>query len=98
MTPTLQEQISSQLADLQQEGLFKAERVICSPQHATVKMEEEKELLNFCANNYLGLSNHPELLASATKALETYGFGMSSVRFICGTQTVHKQLEARLSE
>ncbi len=98
MTPTLQEQISSQLADLQQEGLFKSERVICSPQHATVKMDERKELLNFCANNYLGLSNHPELLASATKALETYGFGMSSVRFICGTQTVHKQLEARLSE
>ena len=98
MTPTLQEQISSQLADLQQEGLFKAERVISSPQHATVKMEKGKELLNFCANNYLGLSNHPELLASATKALETYGFGMSSVRFICGTQTVHKQLEARLSE
>ncbi|MDP6329605.1 MAG: glycine C-acetyltransferase, partial [SAR324 cluster bacterium] len=98
MTPTLQEQILSQLADLQQEGLYKAERVIILPQHATVKMEEGRELLNFCANNYLGLSNHPELLASATRALETYGFGMSSVRFICGTQTVHKQLEARLSE
>ena len=67
MTPTLHEQISSQLADLQQEGLFKAERVISSPQHAAVKMEEEKELLNFCANNYLGLSNHPELLASTQK-------------------------------
>ena len=98
MASSLLEQISTRLEDLQQEGLFKAEHVMSSPQHASVKTEEGRELLNFCANNYLGLSNHPELVRAASSALEKYGFGMSSVRFICGTQTVHKQLETRLSE
>ena len=98
MASSLLEQISTRLEDLQQEGLFKAEHVLSSPQHASVKTEEGRELLNFCANNYLGLSNHPELVRAASSALEKYGFGMSSVRFICGTQTVHKQLETRLSE
>ena len=98
MTSSMLEQISSRLEDLQQEGLFKAEHVLSSPQQASVKTEEGRELLNFCANNYLGLSNHPELVRAASIALENYGFGMSSVRFICGTQTVHKQLETRLSE
>ena len=98
MASSLLEQISIRLEDLQQEGLFKAEHVLSSPQHASVKTEEGRELLNFCANNYLGLSNHPELVRAASSALEKYGFGMSSVRFICGTQTVHKQLETRLSE
>ncbi|MDP6766952.1 MAG: aminotransferase class I/II-fold pyridoxal phosphate-dependent enzyme, partial [SAR324 cluster bacterium] len=98
MASSLLEQISTRLEDLQQEGLFKAEHVLSSPQHASVKTEEGRELLNFCANNYLGLSNHPELVRAASSALENYGFGMSSVRFICGTQTVHKQLETRLSE
>jgi len=98
MASSLLEQISTWLEDLQQEGLFKAEHVLSSPQHASVKTEEGRELLNFCANNYLGLSNHPELVRAASSALEKYGFGMSSVRFICGTQTVHKQLETRLSE
>ena len=98
MVSSLLEQISTRLEDLQQEGLFKAEHVLSSPQHASVKTEEGRELLNFCANNYLGLSNHPELVRAASSALEKYGFGMSSVRFICGTQTVHKQLETRLSE
>ena len=98
MVSSLLEQISTRLEDLQQEGLFKAEHVLSSPQHASVKTEDGRELLNFCANNYLGLSNHPELVRAASSALEKYGFGMSSVRFICGTQTVHKQLETRLSE
>ena len=98
MASSLLEQISTRLEDLQQEGLFKAEHVMSSPQHASVKTEEGRELLNFCANNYLGLSNHPELVRAASSALEKYGVGMSSVRFICGTQTVHKQLETRLSE
>ena len=98
MASSLLEQISTRLEDLQQEGLFKAEHVLSSPQHASVKTEDGRELLNFCANNYLGLSNHPELVRAASSALEKYGFGMSSVRFICGTQTVHKQLETRLSE
>ena len=85
MASSLLEQISTRLEDLQQEGLFKAEHVLSSPQHASVKTEEGRELLNFCANNYLGLSNHPELVRAASSALENYGFGMSSVRFICGT-------------
>ena len=98
MTSSMLEQISTRLKDLQQEGLFKAEHVLRSPQEASVETEDGHELLNFCANNYLGLSNHPELVRTASIALENYGFGMSSVRFICGTQTVHKQLETRLSE
>ena len=98
MTSTLLKQISTQLEDLQQEGFFKTEHVLSSPQQASVKTQENRELLNFCANNYLGLSNHPQLVKEASNALERYGFGMSSVRFICGTQTVHKQLETRLSD
>ena len=98
MASSLLEQISTRLEDLQQEGLFKAEHVLRSPQEASVETEDGHELLNFCANNYLGLSNHPELVRTASIALGNYGFGMSSVRFICGTQTVHKQLETRLSE
>ena len=86
------------MEDLKHEGFFKTEHVLSSPQQASVKTEEERELLNFCANNYLGLSNHPQLVKEASNALERYGFGMSSVRFICGTQTVHKQLETRLSD
>ena len=98
MTSTLLKQISTQLEDLQQEGFFKTEHVLSSPQQASVKTQENREVLNFCANNYLGLSNHPQLVKEASNALERYGFGMSSVRFICGTQTVHKQLETRLSD
>lgn len=82
---------------LRESGLFKAERVITSPQGAAIEVAERAEVLNFCANNYLGLSNHPALVEAAREALARHGFGMSSVRFICGTQTVHKRLEARLS-
>ncbi len=82
---------------LRETGLFKDERIIESPQQAAILVKDRKEVLNFCANNYLGLANHPKLIETAREALERYGFGMSSVRFICGTQTVHKLLEARIS-
>lgn len=90
--------LNKQTDILRKTGLFKAERIIESPQQAAIRVTGGQEVLNFCANNYLGLSNHPELIAAARTALDLYGFGMSSVRFICGTQSVHKQLETRISE
>ncbi len=81
---------------LRDQGLFKAERVISSPQGARIKASQQ-EVLNLCANNYLGLANDPSLIAAAQAGAQTYGFGCASVRFICGTQTVHKELEAKLS-
>ena len=83
-------------AALRDQGLFKDERVIASPQAASIRLADGRDVLNFCANNYLGLSNHPAVVEAAQAALKTYGFGMSSVRFICGTQTVHRELEQRL--
>ena len=80
------------------QGLYKTERIITSPQHAHIKVAEGREVLNFCANNYLGLADHPALIAAAKEALDTHGFGMASVRFICGTQDIHKQLEAEADE
>ncbi len=85
------------LSEIESAGLYKSERIILSPQGAVIRVSDGKEVLNFCANNYLGLSNHPELKAAATEALETHGYGMSSVRFICGTQDLHKQLETEIS-
>ncbi|HEX5340793.1 MAG TPA: glycine C-acetyltransferase [Gammaproteobacteria bacterium] len=89
--------LGQQIADLHEAGLYKAERVISTPQQAAIKVGSGKEVINFCANNYLGLANNSELMQTAQAALPKYGFGLSSVRFICGTQTVHKELEARLS-
>ncbi len=89
--------LNKELSAIQSAGLYKAERIIVSPQGALIRISDGKEVLNFCANNYLGLSNHPELIAAATSALETHGYGMSSVRFICGTQDLHKQLEAEIA-
>ncbi|MDD4426903.1 MAG: glycine C-acetyltransferase [Paludibacter sp.] len=86
------------LSEIESAGLYKNERIILSPQGAVIRVSDGKEVLNFCANNYLGLSNHPDLKAAAAEALETHGFGMSSVRFICGTQNLHKQLEAEISQ
>jgi glycine C-acetyltransferase len=83
---------------LQEAGLYKSERFITTPQQAVIKTTATGEVINMCANNYLGLSNHPQLVKAAKEALDQYGFGMSSVRFICGTQTVHKELEKRLSQ
>ncbi|MPZ54778.1 MAG: aminotransferase class I/II-fold pyridoxal phosphate-dependent enzyme, partial [Acidimicrobiia bacterium] len=94
-------QLTADLAEhtegLVEEGLFKDERIIASPQGAIIRLEDGSEVLNFCANNYLGLADHPDLVAAAQDALEKFGYGMASVRFICGTQTVHRQLEARIS-
>ncbi|MEW5739139.1 MAG: glycine C-acetyltransferase [Myxococcota bacterium] len=89
--------LQAQLDDIQAQGLFKKERVLTSPQSAVIRVEGGAEVLNFCANNYLGLANAPELIAAAKEGLDRYGFGMASVRFICGTQTPHRALEERLS-
>jgi glycine C-acetyltransferase len=97
MSRSLIKQLPDQLAALKTQGLFKAERVIQSPQAAQV-MTDSGSVLNLCANNYLGLANSGELIAAAKQGLDDFGFGVASVRFICGTQTVHKQLEQRLSE
>ena len=93
--------LAKQTESLKAEGLFKAERLIAGPQQAAIDVKTNgatTEVLNLCANNYLGLANHPEVIAAAHKALDEFGYGMASVRFICGTQTIHKQLEERLSE
>ena len=90
--------LARQTEGLKDRGLFKDERVIASPQDAVITLDDGTEVLNFCANNYLGLSNDPTLRAAAAVSVDTYGYGMSSVRFICGTQTLHKDLEAAISE
>lgn len=89
--------IFNELEDIKQSGLYKTERVIQSAQGARI-IVDGKEVINFCANNYLGLANHPKIVEAAKKALDEYGFGLASVRFICGTQTIHKELEQRLSK
>ncbi|CAN5395261.1 glycine C-acetyltransferase [soil metagenome] len=90
--------LEQETAALTEAGLYKNERVIISPQQAAITIEGGAEVLNFCANNYLGLSDHPALITAGQEALQQYGFGMSSVRFICGTQSIHKQLEQQLSK
>jgi glycine C-acetyltransferase len=91
-------QVSQTLEEIRSQGLFKTERVITSPQDAHIAITGGKRVLNMCANNYLGLADHPALIAAAKEALETHGFGMASVRFICGTQDIHKELEAALTK
>src|SRR6187402_2989552 len=91
-------QISQTLEEIKSQGLFKTERVITTPQDAHISITGGKRVLNMCANNYLGLADHPALIAAAKEALDTHGFGMASVRFICGTQDIHKELEAALSK
>ena len=93
MYATLQPDLQQQIQEIKDAGLFKKERVITSPQGAEIETAEAGEVLNFCANNYLGLSSHPEVIKAAKHAIDTHGFGLSSVRFICGTQDIHKQLE-----
>ena len=97
MRPNLLDHLSTELDRLKADGLFKDERVITSAQQAAITVGAGQSVLNFCANNYLGLSNHPQLIEKARAALLTHGFGMSSVRFICGTQDIHKTLESRIS-
>ncbi len=94
----LQAHLQAELQSIQEAGLYKRERVIITPQDAAIRTSDGKEVLNFCANNYLGLSSHPVVLEASKKTIDTHGFGMSSVRFICGTQDIHKTLEAKIAE
>ncbi len=98
MTTAFYAHLQKQLDDITAQGLLKKERVITSPQRPNLTVQGGAQVLNFCANNYLGLADSPELIAAAKKGLDTHGFGMASVRFICGTQDVHKELEARISK
>lgn len=95
---TFYQRLRDELKSVDEQGLFKRERIIASPQDAVITLADGSEVLNFCANNYLGLSSHPEVVAAAHQALDERGFGVSSVRFICGTQDIHKQLERRIAE
>jgi glycine C-acetyltransferase len=98
MIAKFEKQLSQTLEDIESQGLYKSERVITTPQDAHIAITGGKHVLNMCANNYLGLADHPALIAAAKEALDTHGFGMASVRFICGTQDIHKELEAALSK
>src|SRR5258708_39147964 len=97
MLDGFQNRLEEQLESIRTQGLFKTERLLSTPQRAHIRTADGKEVLNFCANNYLGLADHPELIEAARKALDKWGFGLASVRFICGTQEIHKELEAALS-
>ena len=98
MIAEFEKQVSQTLEEIKSQGLFKTERVITSPQDAHIAITGGKRVLNMCANNYLGLADHPALIAAAKEALDTHGFGMASVRFICGTQDIHKELESSLTK
>ncbi len=98
MYSKLKNYLADELKKIQSAGLYKKERIIVSPQDAVIKLEDGKEVLNFCSNNYLGLSSHPALIKAAEKGLKTHGYGMSSVRFICGTTNLHKTLEKKIAE
>lgn len=98
MYNSLKPKLQKELEEIEAAGLFKRERIITSPQSAEITISDGSKVLNFCANNYLGLSSHPKVVKAAKDAIDTHGFGMSSVRFICGTQDIHKQLEQKISE
>lgn len=98
MYGNIKDQLQTTLNEIEADGLYKSERIITTPQDAVIKVSTGEEVINFCANNYLGLSSHPRVIEAAHKALDTHGFGMSSVRFICGTQDIHKELEEKISE
>ena len=89
--------LDAELDSIREQGLYKTERIITTPQSAEIRTDDGREVLNFCANNYLGLADHPAIIAAAKEALDTHGFGLASVRFICGTQDLHKQLEATIA-
>ena len=97
MIGNLQKQLQSELESIKQDGLYKKERIIVNPQGSSIRVNTGETVLNFCANNYLGLSSHPEVVQAAKDTLDSHGFGMSSVRFICGTQDIHKELEKKIS-
>ncbi len=94
----IKEHLQQEIKSIRDAGLYKEERIIVTPQSAVIKVDSGQEVLNFCANNYLGLSNHPALIQAAKEGMDSHGFGMSSVRFICGTQDLHKKLEAKVAE
>src|SRR6266536_6404995 len=98
MLASFHQQLTAQLEEIRAAGTYKRERVITTPQDARIRVENGSPVLNLCANNYLGLAEHPAVVQAAHDALDRWGYGLSSVRFICGTQRIHKQLEARLSE
>jgi glycine C-acetyltransferase len=98
MYTRFQEHLAAELKAIEEAGLYKRERIITTPQGAVIKTSDGNEVLNFCANNYLGLSSHPLVLEAAKRAIDTHGFGMSSVRFICGTQDIHKELEQKIAD
>ncbi len=98
MYGAIKQHLTNELKTIEESGLFKRERIITSPQDAVIKLNTGKEVINFCANNYLGLSSHPRVVQAAKNAIDTHGYGMSSVRFICGTQDIHKELEAKIAE
>ena len=98
MYNNFQEHLTKELAGIKEAGLFKNERILVSPQGAEITISSGAKVLNFCANNYLGLSNNPQLVAAAKQALDTHGYGMSSVRFICGTGALHKELEKKIAD
>src|SRR3984957_19729126 len=92
------ERLAGELDSIREQGLYKIERVITTPQSSQISTTDGKEVLNFCANNYLGLADHPDIIKAAKDALDTHGFGLASVRFICGTQDLHKQLEKQIPD
>ena len=94
----IKDHLEKEIQDIKDNGLFKRERIITSPQDAVIKISTGQEVINFCANNYLGLSSHPEVIQAAKDTLDSHGFGMSSVRFICGTQDIHKELEKKIAD
>ncbi len=98
MYTSLKKNLRDELEQIKKDGLYKEERVITTPQGAEIKTTSGDEVINFCANNYLGLSSHPKVIEAARNTIDKYGYGMSSVRFICGTQTIHKELEAKIAE
>jgi glycine C-acetyltransferase len=95
---TIQERLQAEISEIKSSGLYKNERIITSPQGADIRLEDGREVVNFCASNYLGLSSHPKVIEAAKKAIDSHGYGMSSVRFICGTQDIHKELEKKIAE
>ena len=98
MYGSMQSHLEAELKQIESAGLFKKERIIAGAQDVEITLTDGSKVLNFCANNYLGLSSHPRICEAAKRTIDTHGFGMSSVRFICGTQDIHKELEATIAE
>ncbi|MFT5167239.1 MAG: glycine C-acetyltransferase [Saprospiraceae bacterium] len=98
MFKSIESALQEEIKEIKASGLYKEERIITTPQSASIKTDKGEEVLNFCANNYLGLSSHPDVIQAAKEAIDSHGYGMSSVRFICGTQDIHKELEKKVSE